>query len=68
VLEFFKGNLNVYFPLVNSKNLRNQYCATSGGTGGNGIFCGGNYLKWISWSMNLNSLQPQKLFDDNINN
>jgi hypothetical protein len=68
MLEFFKGNLNVYFPLVNSKNLRNEYCAASGGTGGNGIFCGGNYLKWISWSINLNSLQPQKLFDDNINN
>jgi hypothetical protein len=68
MLEFFKGNLNVYFPLVNSKNLRNEFCSTSGGTGGNGIFCGGNYLKWISWSMNLNSLHPQKVFDDNIGN
>jgi hypothetical protein len=67
MLEFFKGNLNVYFPLVNSKNLRNEYCATSGGSGGNGIFCGGNYLKWISWSFNLNGLDPHKVFEDNAN-
>jgi Peptidase family M1 domain len=66
MLEFLKGHLNIYFPLVNSKNIRNNYCSTSGGTGGNGIFCGGNYLKWISWSFNLDGLEPHKFLDDNV--
>ena len=62
-LDFFKGNLNVWLPLVNSSNLRQLYCETSGGEGGNGIFCGGNYFKWISWSVKLDGLEPFDLAD-----
>lgn len=58
MLSFGKGLLEVYFPLVNSKYLKNRYCEQSGGGNENAIFCGGNYLRWISWSLNLPFREP----------
>ncbi len=64
LLDFFKGNLEIYFPLVNSKNLKERYCELSGGSNTSAIFCGGNYFKWISWSVNLGKLNPNQLLED----
>jgi len=64
MLDFFKGNLEIYFPLVNSKNLKERYCELSGGSNTSAIFCGGNYFKWISWSVNLGKLDPNRLLED----
>lgn len=58
LLEFFKGNLEIYFPLINSKNLKDRYCELGGGTNPSALFCGGNYFKWISWSFRLGRLDP----------
>lgn len=58
MLEFFKGGLEVYFPLVNSKVLKDRYCEQAGGTNPSAIFCGGNYFKMISWSLRLNFSDP----------
>jgi hypothetical protein len=57
-LELFKGGLEVYFPLLSSRYLREQYCTQAGGDPNGGFFCGGNYLKTISWSMRLNLGDP----------
>ena len=64
MLEFFQGNLEIYFPLANSKNLKERYCELSGGSNTSAIFCGGNYFKWISWSVNLGKLNPNRLLED----
>ena len=66
MLEFFNGNLEVYLPLANSKNLKDRYCEQSGGSNSSAIFCGGNYLKWISWSANLSKLDPNRLLEDAV--
>ncbi|MEZ4919197.1 MAG: M1 family metallopeptidase [Saprospiraceae bacterium] len=60
MLEFLKGGIEVYFPLVNSKSLRDRYCEYSGGDDSGGLFCGGNYWKWVSWSFRLNRIDPIK--------
>lgn len=57
-LELFNGGLEVYFPLVSSKFLREQYCTQAGGDPNGGFFCGGNYFKTISWSMRINLGDP----------
>lgn len=58
MLEFFGDGLEVYFPLFNSKELKRLYCEQAGGTNSSAIFCGGNYLKMISWSLRLNLSDP----------
>lgn len=63
MLEFFKGGLEFYFPLFNSKTLKDRYCEQGGGTNPSAIFCGGNYLKMISWSMRLNFTEPVKMVE-----
>lgn len=57
-LEFFKGGLEIYFPLFSSDNLKNLYCEQAGGRKTSGLFCGGNYFKTISWSMRVNLSDP----------
>ena len=63
MLEFLQGNLEVYFPLFNSKNLKERYCEQSGGSNTSAIFCGGNYFKWISFSANIHKLDPNRILD-----
>ncbi|HND89048.1 MAG TPA: M1 family aminopeptidase, partial [Saprospiraceae bacterium] len=58
LLELFRGRLEGYMPLANSKDLKRLYCEQSGGTNSSAIFCGGNYLKMISWSVNLTLGDP----------
>jgi len=58
LFEFFSGGLEAYFPLANSRELKRLYCEQSGGTNKSAIFCGGNYLKMISWSLRLNLTDP----------
>jgi len=43
LLEFFKGGLEVYFPVISAKPLNDLYAESSGG----------NYLRRISWSIRL---------------
>ncbi len=64
MLEFLRGNLEVYFPLFNSKNLKDRYCEASGGSNTSAIFCGGNYFKWISFSANIHKLDPNRMLED----
>lgn len=58
MFEFFGGGFEVYFPLANSKALKDRYCEQAGGTNASAIFCGGNYLKMVSWSLRLNLGDP----------
>ncbi|HRI61905.1 MAG TPA: M1 family metallopeptidase, partial [Saprospiraceae bacterium] len=53
MLEFFNGGLEVYFPVVHSKPLKAKY---------DEVF-GGNYWKWISWSVRLNMASPTEILD-----
>ncbi len=64
MLEFFKGALEVYFPLANSKTLKDIYCEQAGGSNPSAIFCGGDYRKMISWSMKLDFSDPAKMVED----
>ncbi|MFN0212615.1 MAG: M1 family metallopeptidase [Saprospiraceae bacterium] len=64
MLEFFRGGLEVYFPLANSKTLKDLYCEQAGGSNPSEIFCGGNYRKTISWSMRLNFSGPLKMVEN----
>ena len=64
MLEFFKGGLEVYFPLANSKALKNLYCEQAGGSNPSAIFCGGDYRKMISWSLRLNFSDPVKMVEN----
>ena len=66
MLEFFKGGLEVYFPLVSSKTLKDRYCEQAGGNNRSAIFCGGDYRKMISWSMRLNFSDPVKMVEDAV--
>lgn len=60
----FGGVLEVYFPLINSRNLNDLYKEYSGGDPNSGqIFGGGNYWEWISWSLNLRGLAPERLLE-----
>lgn len=54
MLEFFKGGLEIYFPVVHSKSLKAKY---------DEVF-GGNYWKWISWSMRLDNVEPIEILDN----
>jgi Peptidase family M1 domain len=60
LLSFFKGGLEVYFPLFSSETLKRQYCEQGGGNNNSALFCGGNYLKMISWSLKINTTDPLK--------
>ncbi|MFN0036589.1 MAG: M1 family metallopeptidase [Saprospiraceae bacterium] len=64
MLEFFKGGLEVYFPLANSKTLKDMYCQQAGGTDPSAIFCGGNYLKMISYSIRLRFSDPVEMLEN----
>jgi hypothetical protein len=66
MLEAFKGGLEIYFPLVNCKQLKDLYCERSGGSNPSALFCGGNYFKWISWSIRLGSLDPTEILERSI--
>lgn len=56
MLEFFNGGLEIYFPVIHSKSLKNKY---------DEVF-GGNYWKWISWSMQLGKLEPTEILDSMV--
>lgn len=58
MFEFFNGGLEVYFPLFSSKTLKAQYCQQAGGTNSSALFCGGNYLKMVSYSVKINTTDP----------
>lgn len=57
-LSLLKGGLNFYFPLANSKALKDRYCERSSGSNPNALFCGGNYFTWISWSIKFSQSSP----------
>ena len=48
LLEFFKGSIEFYFPVVSAKPLSDLYAEASGG----------NYLRRISWSIRLGRVGP----------
>jgi hypothetical protein len=62
-LSLLKGGVEVYFPIVNSSNLRRQYQTVAAETAKSSPVKW-DYLHWISWSINLQSLHPRKLMDD----
>ena len=64
MLELFKGGMEIYFPLANSQTLKDLYCIQSNGTNPSALYCGGNYLKMISWSMRLRFSDPAKMVED----
>jgi hypothetical protein len=66
MLEFFKGGLEIYFPLAHSKTLKDRYCEQAGGSNPSAIFCGGNYLKMISWSMRLRFSDPVQIVENAV--
>ena len=66
MLEFFKGGLELYFPLFNSKTLKNLYCEQAGGTDPSAIFCGGDYRKMISWSLRFEFSDPVKMVENAV--
>lgn len=66
VMLSFKGIFEIYFPLANSKYLKDRYCEQSGGSNTNAIFCGGNYWKWVSWGLHLPLGGPDKLLESAV--
>jgi hypothetical protein len=56
MLEFFKGGLEIYLPVINCKSLSNLYRETGAG----------NYLKWISWSIRLGNLDPATIIEKQV--
>jgi hypothetical protein len=54
MLEFFNGRLEIYFPVVHSKSLKDKYDEAFGG----------NYWKWISWSARFDLAEPGEILDD----
>lgn len=54
MLEFFKGGLEIYFPVAHSKSLKDKYDEAFGG----------DYWKWISWSARLDLAQPAEILDN----
>ncbi len=63
LLELFKGKLEIYLPLASSPFLRQRYREAGGGTNDSAIFGGGNYLRWISWSVDLGLFDPGRELD-----
>jgi hypothetical protein len=61
-LSLFKGGLDIYFPVINSANIRRQYKEV-------GIKSSElspikwNFFHWISWSVNLKTLHPRSVLD-----
>lgn len=66
MLEFGKGFLEVYFPLINCKPMRNLYAEQSGGNNPSALFSGGSYLKWITWSIKLPFRYPGEAIESFI--
>jgi hypothetical protein len=66
MLEFLKGGLEVYFPLVNSSTLRDAYRREGGGSNTSALFGGGNYLKWITWSIRIPFREPGEMIESFI--
>lgn len=66
MLEFFKGGLEIYFPLAHSKSLKDRYCEQGGGNNASALFCGGNYWKTITWSMRLRFSDPVKMVENAV--
>jgi hypothetical protein len=64
MLELLDGRLEIYFPLVNSKALKDRYFEAGGGSNNSAIFGGGNYTKWISWSIRLGNAEPAEILED----
>lgn len=64
MLELLDGRLEIYFPLVNSKALKDRYFEAGGGSNNSAIFGGGNYFKWISWSIRLGNAEPAEILED----
>ena len=63
MLEFLDGRLEIYFPLINSKTLKDRYFEAGGGSNNSAIFGGGNYTKWISWSIRLGNAEPAEILE-----
>ncbi len=63
MFEFFKGGLEFYFPLVSSPYLNARYCEQGGGKNTSAIFCGGNILKMVSWSVKVPFREPGEVVD-----
>jgi hypothetical protein len=53
LLSFFGGIAELYFPLAGSATLNDRYKELAGN----------NYLKRISWSINLKEVLPERLFE-----
>ncbi|MEI6408855.1 MAG: M1 family metallopeptidase [Bacteroidota bacterium] len=66
MLEFWKGGLEIYFPLVNSTVLRDAYRREGGGSNPSALFGGGNYFKWISWSIRIPFREPGEMIESFI--
>jgi hypothetical protein len=66
VFEMFKGGLEIYLPLVNSKTLKRQYCEQGGGANNSALFCGGNFLKMITWSVRMPFRDPGEILERQI--
>lgn len=66
MLEFLKGSFEVYFPLVNATVLRDAYRREGGGSNPSALFGGGNYLKWISWSVRIPFREPGEMIESFI--
>jgi hypothetical protein len=62
-LDFFKGGLEIYFPLAHNKALKDRYCEQGGGTNASALFCGGNYWRMISWSVRVPFRDPGQVLD-----
>ena len=53
VISLLKGNVNVYLPVANTKNIKRLYKESSNG----------NYLGRITWSIKLDGLEPLEIAD-----
>jgi hypothetical protein len=52
MLEFFNGKMGVYFPLVNSENMKTPYAEKD------------NYWGKVTFNLELNKLNPWKLINE----
>ncbi len=62
-LSFLKGGAEVFFPIFNSPELRQQYRSVAAENAKNSRIKW-NYFHWISWSIKLKDLHPRSLMDD----
>ncbi len=63
MLDFFNGILGVYFPIVNSKALKDDYGSIGLGTDAENSSSFETYLKRITFSLDINRANPFELID-----